>query len=38
MSIKDITVIITTFRSSEKIINCLNSIDKHTKVLIIENL
>ena len=37
MSIKDITVIITTFRSSEKINNCLNSIDKHTKVLIIEN-
>ena len=37
MSIKDITVIITTFRSSEKINNCLNTIDKHTKVLIIEN-
>ena len=37
MSIKDITVIITTFRSSEKINNCLNSIDKHIKVLIIEN-
>jgi len=37
MSIKDITVIITTFRSSEKIKSCLNSISKQTKVLIIEN-
>ena len=37
MSIKDITVVIATFRSEEKINNCLNSIDKQTKVLVIEN-
>ena len=37
MSIKDITVVITTFKSSEKIKNCLNSIDKQYKVLLIEN-
>ena len=37
MSIKDITVIITTFKSSEKIRNCLNSINRETKVLLIEN-
>ena len=37
MSIKDITVVITTFRSSEKIKNCLNSIDRQSKVLLIEN-
>ena len=37
MSIKDITVIITSFRSGEKIKNCLNSIDKEIKVLLIEN-
>ena len=37
MSIKDITVVITTFKSNKKIKNCLNSIDRQTKVLIIEN-
>ena len=37
MSIKDITVIIATFKSGEKIINCLNSIDSKVKVLIMEN-
>tara|TARA_B100000029_G_scaffold36227_1_gene34085 strand:+ start:3993 stop:4838 length:846 start_codon:yes stop_codon:yes gene_type:complete len=37
MSIEDITVIITTFRSNEKINNCLKSIDERAKVLIIEN-
>ena len=37
MSIKDITVIITSFRSGEKIKNCLNSIDREIKVLLIEN-
>ena len=37
MSIKDITVVITTFKSNEKIKNCLNSIDTHAKVLVIEN-
>ena len=37
MSVRDITVIITSFRSGEKIKNCLNSIDKGIKVLLIEN-
>ena len=37
MSIKDITVVITTFKSSEKINNCLNSIDRNSKVLLVEN-
>ena len=37
MSIKDITVVIATFRSEEKIKNCLNSIDNQAKVLVIEN-
>ena len=37
MSVRDITVIITSFRSGEKIKNCINSIDKAIKVLLIEN-
>ena len=37
MSARDITVIITSFRSGEKIKNCINSIDKEIKVLLIEN-
>jgi len=37
MSTKDITVIITTFKSGEKIRNCLNSINRETKVFLIEN-
>jgi len=37
MSASDITVIITSFRSGEKIKNCINSIDKAIKVLLIEN-
>ena len=37
MSVRDITVIITSFRSGEKIKNCLNSIDGEIKVLLIEN-
>ena len=37
MSTKDITVVITTFKSSEKIKNCLNSIDRQYKVLLMEN-
>jgi len=37
MSIKDITVVITTFKSGKKIKNCLNSIDRESKVLLIEN-
>ena len=34
---KDLTVIITTFKSDLKIENCLNSINSQTKVIIIEN-
>ena len=37
MSIKNITVVITTFKSGEKIKNCLNSIDRQSKVLLMEN-
>ena len=37
MSIKDITVIIATFKSREIIKACLNSIDKRVKVILIEN-
>ena len=37
MSIKDITVIIASFRSGEKIKNCLNSINREIRVLLIEN-
>jgi len=37
MSIKDITIIIASFKSEKKIKNCLNSIDSHVKVLVIEN-
>ena len=37
MSIKDITVVITTFKSKKKIKKCLNSIDRQSKVLLIEN-
>ena len=37
MSIKDITVIIATFKSGEKIRNCINSINREIKVLLIEN-
>ena len=37
MSIKDITIVIASFKSEEKIKNCLNSIDKQAKVLVIEN-
>ena len=37
MSLKDITVVIATFKSSEKITKCLNSIDRKTRVLVVEN-
>ena len=37
MSIKDITVVITSFKSEKKIRNCLNSIDKQCKIINIEN-
>ena len=37
MSINDITVIIATFKSGEKIKKCLDSIDRRIKIIIIEN-
>ena len=37
MSIKDITVVITSFKSNEKIINCLNSINNQCKIIVVEN-
>jgi len=37
MSIQDITIVITSFKSDEKIKDCLNSIDNKCKVLLIEN-
>tara|TARA_B100000029_G_scaffold504542_1_gene583585 strand:- start:181 stop:1017 length:837 start_codon:yes stop_codon:yes gene_type:complete len=37
MSIKDITIVITSFKSEKKIINCLNSIDKRCEVINVEN-
>ena len=37
MSIKDITIVIASFKSEKKIKDCLNSIDKQAKVLVIEN-
>ena len=37
MTNKDLTIIITTFKSEDKIESCLNSIDSEIKVIIIEN-
>ena len=37
MSIQNITVIITSFKSKEKIKTCLNSINRQTKIILIEN-
>ena len=37
MSIQDITIVITSFKSDEKINDCLNSINRECKVLLIEN-
>ena len=37
MTNKDLTIIITTYRSEDKIENCLNSIDSEIKVIIVEN-
>ena len=37
MSNQNITVVIASFYSSEKIIECLNSIDQNIKVIVIEN-
>ena len=37
MSIKDITIVITSFKSKNKIRNCLNSIDSQCEVINVEN-
>jgi len=37
MSIKDITIVITSFKSKKKIRTCLNSIDKQCHVINVEN-
>ncbi len=37
MSIRDITIVITSFKSEDKIKKCLNSIDKECKVINVEN-
>jgi len=37
MSIKDITVIVATFKSDKNVINCLNSINRECKIIIVEN-
>ena len=37
MNNQDITIIITSFYSGEKIFNCINSIDKNIKIIVVEN-
>ena len=37
MSIKDITIIIASFKSDEKVKKCLNSINDQCKVMVVEN-
>ena len=37
MSFNELTIVITTFKSSKVIENCLNSIKKECKVIIVEN-
>ena len=37
MSIKDITIVITSFKSENKIRSCLNSIDSNCSVINVEN-
>ena len=37
MSNKDITVIITSFKSEKKILNCINSLGEDLKIIVIEN-
>jgi len=37
MTNKDLTIIITTFKSENKIENCLNSIDRNIRIIIVEN-
>ena len=37
MNLNDLTIIITAFKSDEKINSCLDSINNKVKVIIIEN-
>ena len=37
MKSQDITVIITSFHSGDKIFDCINSINRDVKIIIIEN-
>ena len=37
MSTKDITIVVTSFKSDKIIRNCLNSIDRHYQVILVEN-
>ena len=37
MSLKDITIVITSFKSEKKIKNCLNSINRQCKIINVEN-
>ena len=37
MSITDVTIVITSFKSNEIIKNCLNSIDRQYQVILVEN-
>ena len=37
MSIEDITIVITSFKSSDKINSCLDSISSKAKVIVVEN-
>ena len=37
MNYEDLTVVITTFHSEDKIYKCLDSIDKDLKILVVDN-
>ena len=37
MTNKNITIVINTFKSEDKIFNCLNSIDSSYQIIVIEN-
>ena len=37
MNLKDLSVIITTFKSEDKIYSCLDSIPQNVRIFVIEN-
>ena len=37
METKDISIVITTYKSENKIYNCLNSLPKLAKIIVVEN-